>query len=336
VQLGYARGFDDGGWKLSNDIRTASWKDAVEQLPGHMRFEIDALWDNGGILHADVVQRIVEDAAEIGRLMMRLLPVAQQYAAVPVSHYQVGAVAAGTPTPNTGWCSLYLGANFEFSETALSFTIHAEQAAINNAWLSGERGVQSLAISAAPCGYCRQFLYELVTAKQLQILLPANQFSPVSYGSTPLTEFLPDPFGPSDLGIRGGLMDRALCERTLTLKDGDPNVELIEAALKAAERSYNPYLEDSGYAGVAVKLTGGKVYAGRVAANAAYNPSLSPLGSALAFVNMHQPPGSKQTVERCVLVEVPSLASQLSATRAALAGYGPGVNVEYYTATIAS
>jgi cytidine deaminase len=321
---------------LSDDTRTASWIDAVDQLPERMQSDIGAMWDNGGILHEDVVKRIVEDAAEIGRLMMRLLPVAQQYAAVPISHYQVGAVAAGMPTPNTGWCSLSLGANFEFSETAPSFTIHAEQAAINNAWLSGERGVQSLAISAAPCGYCRQFLYELVTAKQLQILLPANHFSPVSYDSTPLTEFLPDPFGPSDLGIRGGLMDRALCERTLTLKDGDPFDELIEAALKAAERSYNPYLDDSGYAGVAVKLAGGKVYAGRVAANAAYNPSLSPLGSALAYTNMHQSPGRKQTVERCVLVEVLTPAGQLSATRAALAGYAPGVNVEYYTATVAS
>ena len=178
MQLGYARGFDDGGWKLSNDTRTTSWIDAVEKLPKHMRPEIDALWDNGGILRADVVQRIVGDEAEIGKLMMQLLPVAQQYAIVPVSHYQVGAVAAGMPKANTGWCSLYLGANFEFRGMALSFTIHAEQAATNNAWLSGEPGVQSLAISAAPCGYCRQFLYELVTAKQLQILLPANQRQP--------------------------------------------------------------------------------------------------------------------------------------------------------------
>jgi cytidine deaminase len=320
---------------LSNDTPTASWRDAIDQLPERMRSDIGAIWDNGGILHEDAVKRIVDDPAEIGGLMMRLLPVAQQYAAVPVSHYQVGAVAAGMPAPNTGWCSLYLGANFEFSQTALSFTIHAEQAAINNAWLSGERGVQSLAISAAPCGYCRQFLYELVTAPQLQILLPANQFSAVPYAATPLTEFLPHPFGPSDLGIRGGLMDRALCEHTLTLTEGDPDDELTAAALKAAERSYNPYLEDTGYAGVAVKLAGGKIYAGRVAANAAYNPTLPPLGSALAFMNMHQSPGSKQTVERCVLVEVRTPAGQLSATRAALAGYAPNVEVEHYAATVA-
>ena len=125
-------------------------------------------------------------------------------------------------------------------------------------------------------------------------------------------------------------MDPALCYRTLTLQNGDPNDELIAAALAAAEASYNPY--PSGYAGVAVMLTDGSVYPGRVAENAAYNPSLSPLGSALAFMNMRQSASSSRTVERCVLVEVPTPASQLSATNTVLAGYAPGVNVEYFTA----
>ena len=40
--------------------------------------------------------------------------------------------------------------------------------------------------------------------------------------------------------------------------------------------------------------------------NAAYNPGLTPLGSALAFMKMrHESPGSSHPVERCVLVEVP-------------------------------
>lgn len=321
---------------MSDDTRTASWKQAVARFPEHMRFDIDAMWNHGGMLHAETVQRLVRNENEIGRLMINLLPVAQQYAVASISDYKVGAVAAGMPTANTRWCNLYLGANIEFSGMAPSFTIHAEQAATNNAWLSDESGIQSLAISAPPCGYCRQFLYELVTARQLQILSPTNQFSPSSYESTPLTEFLPAPFGPSDLGLRGGLMDPALGEHTLTLETGNPNDKLIAQALAAAQQSYNPYLDNSGYAGVAVQLKDGTTYPGRVAENAAYNPSLSPLGSALAFMNMRRPPGSAQAIERCVLVEVPTRAGQLSATQAVLASYAPRTNVEYYTASVAT
>lgn len=267
---------------------------------------------------------------------MQLLPVAQQYAVVPVSHYQVGTVVAGMPAPDTGWCSLYLGANFEFVNSALSFSVHAEQSATNNAWLNGETGIQAMAISAAPCGYCRQFLYELVTAKQLSILLPNNQKDPTSYSSTPLTVFLPNAFGPSDLGVTGGLMDPMLCTHNLALDGCPPTDPVIAAALAAACGSYAPYKTDAsyGYAGVAVELADNSIYAGRYAENVAYNPSLSPLQSALSFMNMNHPRSGTRTVVRCVLVEVPTLASQLSAMQAVLAAYAPGVSVEYYKAKI--
>lgn len=325
---------------MSNPIvRSAAWIEAVKRFPQNMRPDIDGIWDNHGYLPADAVQRILGNLkAEIGTLMMQLLPIAQQYAVVPVSHYQVGAVAAGMPVPGTGWCSLYLGANFEFTDAALSFTVHAEQSATNNAWLNGEPGIQSLAISAAPCGYCRQFLYELVTAQQLSILLPNDPTNPLSYSSTPLTTFLPDAFGPSDLGVTGGLMDPKLCTHNLVLNGVAPTDPVIAAALAAASGSYAPYLTDQSYeyAGVAVELADGLIYAGRYAENAAYNPSLSPLESALSFMNMNQPQGTTLAVLRCVLVEVPTLASQLSATQAVLAAYAPGVSLEYYTATIVS
>jgi len=267
--------------------------------------------------------------------MMQLLPVAWQYAVVPVSKFQVGAVAAGIPNPTTGWCNLYLGANFEFANTALSFTVHAEQAATNNAWLSGERGIQSLAISDAPCGYCRQFLYELVTAQQLSILLPKKP-NALTYTSTPLTRLLPRPFGPNDLGVVGGLMDSQLCSHNLALESGVQDDPVVAAALSAASGSYAPYEMDGShaYAGVAVQLADGTIYPGRHAENAAYNPSLSPLQSALTFMNMGQPLGATSVVRRCVLVEVPTLASQRSATQTALAAYAPTVELEYHAAQI--
>lgn len=312
-----------------------AWQKAIAAFPENFRAVIDHIWDNRGVLPAEAVARLGIPQTEIGTLMMQLLPVARQYAVVPVSHYPVGAVAAGMPIPGTGRSGLYLGANFEFANAALSFTAHAEQAATNNAWLSGEPGIQTLAITAVPCGYCRQFLYELVTAQQLSILLPSEPNNPLAYNSTPLTAFLPDAFGPSDLGVTGGLMDPALTHH-LVLNSGAPADPVIAAALSGASGSYAPYQTDQSYAcaGVAVQLADGSIYAGRHAENAAYNPSLSPLESALTFMNMGQPLGATRMPNRCVLVEVPTLASQLSAVQAALAAYAPAVKLEYYTARI--
>src|SRR5229473_2737147 len=95
--------------------RTIGWKNALDGFPENVRSPIDRMWDGHGFLPADSVRQILESlSVEIGTLMMQLLPVAQQYAVVPVSHYLVGAVAAGMPEPGSGGCCLYLGANFEF------------------------------------------------------------------------------------------------------------------------------------------------------------------------------------------------------------------------------
>jgi cytidine deaminase len=322
---------------MANSLpRTPSWIDAVNRFPEGARADIDRIWDSKGFLPAETVGRIMKSSSyvEIGTLMMQLLPVAQQYAVVPVSNYQVGAVSAGMPIPGTGLCSLYLGANFEFSNVALSFTVHAEQSATTNAWNNGEVGIQALAVSAAPCGYCRQFLYELVTAKELNILLPTAPNS-TTYTMNPLTYYLPDPFGPNDLGVKGGMMDPKLGKHTLKLNGNPPTNPVLLAALGAASSSYAPYLTNTlnEYAGVAVQLADGSIYAGRYGENAAYNPSISPLESALTFMNMTQPLGATRQVKRCVLVEVPTRASQYSATQAVLAAYAPGVSLEYYKAT---
>lgn len=315
--------------------RSPAWKEAIDALPAKIRAEVDGIWDKRGVLAADTVARLGIPQAEIGTLIMQLLPLARQYAVVPVSGFRVGAVAAGMPDATTGWCNLYLGANFEFANTALSFTVHAEQAATNNAWLSGEPGIQSLAISDAPCGYCRQFLYELVTAKELSILLPTERDA-LTYTSTPLTELLPRAFGPTDLGVVGGLMDPRLCFHSLALESGAPADPVIAAALSAASGSYAPYSTGGShaYAGVAVQLADGSIYAGRHAENGANNPSLSPLQSAVAFIHMGPPPGATRVIKRCVLVEVPTLASQHSATEAGLAAYAPTVKLVYHTARI--
>ena len=300
--------------------------DAIMALPSVIQDEVHAILAQRAVIPSATVGKWLELLGiEIGHLMIQLLPVAAAYARAPISGFYVGAVSLGMPTAGEGGPgTLYLGANMEFPNEALSFCIHGEQSATNNAWLHGETGLQALAINAAPCGYCRQFLYELTTAtKGFDILLKATKDKgDYSYTSKPLSFYLPEAFGPQDLGNQGGLMEPE--NHTLTISHGD---DTAMAALSAANACYSPYTKD--YCGVALKDSAGVIYSGRYAENAAYNPSLSPMESALGFMNMTMPCQSPLIISEAVLVEQPSNISQRSATDAVLQSVAPAVSLQY-------
>lgn len=255
---------------------------------------------DGAIPAAEVAQFLRTSGMTMEQLMLALLPQAQAFAKPPISNFFVGAVALGSSG------ALYFGANYEFPGQALSFTVHGEQAATAHAISRGETGMQKLAVSAAPCGYCRQFLYELTTAATLEIILP----------NTPnvlLTTLIPDAFGPSDLGVTAALMSPQAHGMTLNSGVKDP---VVDAALAAANASYAPYTFD--YAGVALRTRDGSVFTGSVAENAAFNPSMSPLEAAVVSLVIS---GGKSygDIDEAVLVQAAgSKASQTDATRAVL------------------
>lgn len=253
---------------------------------------------DGGRVPAYVVAQMVADGTPIEQLMLGLIPTAQTYAIPGISKFFVGAVALG----NSG--ALYFGANYEFPGQALSFTVHGEQAATAEALSFGETGIRMLAVSAAPCGYCRQFLYELTTATELQILLPNTP-------AATLTSLLPHAFGPADLGITAGLMSPQ--DHQLALADSGANDALVDAALRAANQSYAPY--SSSYSGVALQTKSGAIFTGSVSENAAFNPSMSPMESALVALVINGGMTYDEIAD-AVLVEVESaVASQLNASR---------------------
>lgn len=305
---------------------------AISGFPPTIQTGLCEVLSEGGVISSELVASWLDELGiEIGALMIQLLPVAKAYARVPISGFQVGAVALGMPPapPIIGPGSLYLGANMEFPGEALSFCVHGEQSATNNAWLNGEAGLQALAINAAPCGYCRQFLYELTTAtKGFNIILKAND-NPNDYSYTlePLTYYLPDAFGPQDLGIKGGLMEPE--SHGLVIPGGD---ETAQVALASANASYSPYTGD--FSGVALKDASGNIYGGRYAENAAYNPSMSPLESALAFMNMKMSAQADMVITEAVLVEAQSKISQKAATEDVLSSVSPTVSLQYYPANV--
>ena len=229
--------------------------------------------------------------------VIALLPEAAALARPPVSNFRVGAIARGVSG------KLYFGTNVEFAGEALSFTVHAEQSAVVNAWMSGENGIDLVATSAAPCGYCRQFLNELVTAGELTVLIPGESHT--------LAELLPSSFGPRNLGITGGLLQRD--DHGLSIDEED---DLAQAALAAANLSYAPYSKS--YAGVALRTRDGAIVSGAYAENAAFNPSLSPLQAALSQLNLRG--GAWSDIAECALVRVDALHD--NATRLVLAAVG--------------
>ncbi|HEY6758344.1 MAG TPA: cytidine deaminase, partial [Baekduia sp.] len=147
------------------------------------------------VLSAELARELcAETGLTVAELAQRLVPYAKQLARPVLSGFPVGAVALGTSG------ALYYGANLEFAGTALPFTVHAEQSVTTNAWNHGEEGLPLLAVSAAPCGYCRQFLWETAGAGAMEVHVgtaPATSLSP---------GLLPAPFGPRDLDVAAALL----------------------------------------------------------------------------------------------------------------------------------
>lgn len=292
----------------------------------------------GGVMSAENVRRVTQALdIDIANLLLRLVPLAAAYALAPVSRYLVGAVAQGTRVDKYGYASLYLGANMEFLQRPLSYSLHAEQAAIANAWFHREPGVQTVAASAVPCGYCRQFLKELSDTCLVNILFPKSDGA--GYLSTDIAGLLPNAFGPADLGHKGGMMAVMNAPQDLQLipADGGGTAsavqdKVVSAALDAARFSYAPYTNN--FSGCALQLCDGTIFAGSSAENAAHNPGLSPLHAALSNMRMGVgpafPAGAPTQISRCVLVESAADTSQRELAGSLLSSLAPGVSLEYF------
>jgi cytidine deaminase len=222
-----------------------------------------------------------------------LLPLATAYSIAPISGFQVGAIAIGASG------QLYLGANMEFVGVPLSASLHAEQSAVLNAWMHGESRIEALVISEAPCGHCRQFLWELSKAAQLKIV--------VGEQTTNLPELFPLPFGKPRQTGEGLLDSPPIALQPLRPITGDA----AQRALEAAQQSYAPYTQTP--AGVFIECTNGSSFAGRTAESIAFNPTVPALTCALNQRNLshsrNEPIG---TCTHAKLATSPSSQSEFS------------------------
>ncbi len=148
-------------------------------------------------------------------LLPHLVPLAARSALTPTSAYPVGAAALGVSG------AVYLGANLELPGAPLAASVHAEQFVVASAAAAGEAGLLRIAVSAPPCGHCRQFCYELDGADALEFVFfeegdggtGGSGGGGDTFDATPpistLGELLPRAFGPADLA-RGPSSDGSM------------------------------------------------------------------------------------------------------------------------------
>ncbi|XP_047307983.1 cytidine deaminase 1 [Impatiens glandulifera] len=220
-------------------------------------------------------------------LLSTLVGSSQKLARCPISNFSVAAVGLGSDG------RIFLGVNLEFPGVPLHHSVHAEQFLITNLSLNLSPGLSAFAVSAAPCGHCRQFLQEVRNASKTQILITTDE----SPKFNPLSLLLPIPFGPYDLldeetPLLPEPHDNRLkflfiedTTKPCNLSNGScelykKNRHLLkEEALKAANNSHAPY--SGSPSGIALMDCEGRIYKGSYLESAAFNPSLGPVQTAL-------------------------------------------------------
>jgi cytidine deaminase len=189
--------------------------------------------------------------------------------------------------------------------------------------MHSEQGVSAIAVTAAPCGHCRQFINELSPGGDIHVLVAGSP-------AVKLASLLPMAFGPKDLGFKDGALP--VKEVNLARPKGISD-DLTLAALEAARRSYAPYTK--AHSGVAIGTQAGRIYKGAYIENVAFNPSLPPFQTALAALIVAGETYS--AISQVALVEMEgSVISQKSVTEAILNALAPAAKLQVVRTTIAT
>ena len=123
------------------------------------------------------MKELIERAMEMAR---------KAYA--PYSRFQVGAAVLAES------CEIYGGANVE--NASYGATVCAERSAIFAAVNAGERKLKAIAVTATPCGMCRQVMREFCDPEAFKVIVAKTADD---YRVFTLEELLPESFGPGHL-----------------------------------------------------------------------------------------------------------------------------------------
>lgn len=289
--------------------------DSLSHRTATILLEQETMPTYSGMLENGLVADILRlEGVPVEDLMVRLLPKAASRAYAPISNFHVGAVSLG----KSG--NIYLGSNIEIPGQGLGCAVHAEQSAFANAFRHGEREIVAAAVTAAPCGHCRQYMAEFSIDMNLTIIIQGAV-------KTSLSKLLPEHFGPVHLGnthgVLGSIPQPLKLFESFEAFSAEPKLE--EAALEAAKKSYSPYSNSP--SGAAVLTKRGRIYTGSYIENVAFNPSLPPLQAAL--VSLIQAGETPESIVCAVIVELKDAQiTQVDIARAVLNAVHPGAQLD--------
>jgi cytidine deaminase len=261
-------------------------KYALSEATLQLLAEQDNSQSFSGMLERAIVDKMLElEGKPVEDFLVGLLPRAATRAFVPISNYYVGVALLG----RSG--NIYFGSNIEIPGQSLGCSVHGEQSAISNAFSHGESEIKIIAVTAAPCGHCRQFMTEFSLSMDMSVIIKDTAEMTVG-------KLLPEHFGPAHLGNTHGALQSK--RNGLKMLEAVSNSQLEQLAFDAADKSYAPYSNSP--SGAAVLLKSGRAFAGSYIESVAYNPSLPPLQAALVALIQS---GEKPTdIVDCVLAEL--------------------------------
>ncbi|WP_072281542.1 cytidine deaminase [Rappaport israeli] len=290
----------------SNDLITKI-QNSLETLPQpiqqHFKTQPLENWSTISSQKAQELCQALQTTPE--QLALTLLPFAAAYAHVPISNYFVGAIAIDSAGV------FYFGANIEFTQAAIAHTVHAEQSAISHAWLKNATPLQWLVINYSPCGHCRQFIKESARSADFRIQLPNRAPQSLDY-------YLPESFGPVDLGIEQRLLRPRAIPKNWSQSLQPIAHPLFDAAAQALFKSHSPYSNSE--CSIALAYEDGGIVVGCYGENAAFNPSIAPLQVALNYRRM-QGKIWQQGITQALMLERQSVLSQRHSTETLLKLY---------------
>jgi cytidine deaminase len=220
-----------------------------------------------GILQAEAARQIVDDWAlqSVRNLMLLLLETAERFALPPISNFKVGAVGLEARSGD-----LILAGNLEFPGVHLGFTMHGEGSVFTRAMHRGE-DISVIAIGEAhPCAHCRQCLAEYAASDRLELIDPLGH-------TLPLAELYPWPFDPAYLDQPGAIPGQELWPSLHFVQP--TTLPFADKLLSLGRRSHSPYSKCPG--ALILELRDGSTASGFAIESVAFNPTISPIQSAL-------------------------------------------------------
>ena len=212
----------------------------------------------------------------VGERLLRAAELARRLAQPPVSGFRVGAAALGLSG------RAYVGVNVELPGQPLQQTIHAEHFCVGAAVANGgETGLAAVAVTAAPCGHCRQMLAELEGAETLVVFMRGADGRVLRLRL--LGDLLPHAVSASLLGSTLADFRR---DTARTRLEARPDAALPRGcaaplqegmrALKSAQVAYS-----RARAACAIVTHDGQAYCGAALESVAFNPGVPPMQSAI-------------------------------------------------------